>query len=175
MLKIVLLTDDSYLYKKAEHLLADKARLFSDISDADVTARDITAGTGRYLEVVSAGGTARLALPATLKELTEALTGGTSRRLTVLPEERVCFLDSEKIRLTDTEAELLDMLYRADGFVSREEISRHIFPDAKGTGAINVYIHYLREKLERRGERVVISSRNEGYKIDDKFRRGEKC
>ena len=31
-----------------------------------------------------------------------------------------------------------------------------------------MYVHYLREKLER-GEKIIISSRNHGYKIDAKY------
>ena len=34
---------------------------------------------------------------------------------------------------------------------------------------MNVYVHYLREKLEYNGEKVIISSRKNGYKIDERF------
>ena len=36
-------------------------------------------------------------------------------------------------------------------------------------GVLNVYVHYLREKLERGGEKIIISSRGLGYKIDEKY------
>ena len=44
--------------------------------------------------------------------------------------------------------------------------------DADG-GILNVYVHYLREKLEKRGEKIIISSRKSGYKIDEKYLKGE--
>jgi DNA-binding response OmpR family regulator len=39
----------------------------------------------------------------------------------------------------------------------------------KGEGLINVYVHYLREKLEVGGEKIINSSRKNGYAIDEKF------
>ena len=42
----------------------------------------------------------------------------------------------------------------------------HLAADEK---TVNVYIHYLREKLESGGEKIIISSRNMGYKIDSKY------
>ena len=38
---------------------------------------------------------------------------------------------------------------------------------------INVYIHYLREKLELCGEKIIIASREAGYRIDKRFLGGE--
>ena len=40
--------------------------------------------------------------------------------------------------------------------------------DADG-GIVNVYIHYLREKLEDCGERVIIASRGRGYSLSEKY------
>ena len=54
------------------------------------------------------------------------------------------------------------------GFVSREEILREIWDNCADAGVINVYVHYLREKIEH-GEKIIISSRNNGYKIDEKY------
>ena len=40
---------------------------------------------------------------------------------------------------------------------------------------MNVYIHYLREKLEADGEKIILSSRSHGYKIDEKYLTEGEC
>lgn len=87
---------------------------------------------------------------------------------------RICHLRGEKIKLTELEAALLSKLIFAEGgFVSREKILSEVWGGGADVGIINVYIHYLREKLER-GEKIIISSRNEGYAIDKKYLGGDK-
>ena len=54
-------------------------------------------------------------------------------------------------------------------YVSREELLSRIWQNKTDKGILNVYIHYLREKLEKGGERIIISSRNLGYKINEVF------
>ena len=82
---------------------------------------------------------------------------------------RVCELYGEKIKLTELESKLLSLLISANGgFVSREVILDKLWGEGVDAGVINVYVHYLREKLER-GEKIIISSRNHGYKIDAKY------
>ena len=41
--------------------------------------------------------------------------------------------------------------------------------DGVDGGVVNVYVHYLREKLEKNGERIIISTRNLGYKINERM------
>ena len=82
---------------------------------------------------------------------------------------RICELRGEKIKLTELEAKLLSLLICAGGaFVSRDRILSEIWDEGTDAGVINVYIHYLREKLER-GEKIIVSSRNLGYKIEAKY------
>ncbi|MBQ7356860.1 MAG: helix-turn-helix domain-containing protein [Clostridia bacterium] len=82
---------------------------------------------------------------------------------------RICHLRGESIRLTELEAALLARLISAKGeFVSRAEILHDVWGDGADEGIINVYIHYLREKLER-GEKIILSSRRSGYKIDGRY------
>ena len=81
---------------------------------------------------------------------------------------RCAYLRGERIQLTDVEYTLFDILYSANGeFVSREELLCRVWGDATDS-VLNVYIHYLREKLER-GEKIILSSRKYGYKIDGRF------
>lgn len=102
---------------------------------------------------------------STLLELVDSL--GTGPVLSC--HGRFAYLRSEKIRLTELEAALLSRLISAKGeFVSRAEILRDVWGDSADEGIINVYVHYLREKLER-GEKIIISSRAQGYKIDGRY------
>jgi len=79
------------------------------------------------------------------------------------------------VTLTDVEYRLFSALFSRDGFVKREELTRLVWGDSAGDGVLNVYIHYLREKLEADGERVILSSRREGYSIDGKYERITVC
>lgn len=97
-----------------------------------------------------------------------------TKRLSLSLDDRCAYLGDESIRLTDAEARLLSELISADGgFVSRDTLRSRIWPDTDNDGVVNVYIHYLREKLEVHGEKIIISSRKEGYKIDERYGRGE--
>ena len=58
-------------------------------------------------------------------------------------------------------------------FVSREEILSQVWNGDADCGIINVYIHYLREKIEH-GEKIILSSRKQGYCIDEKYLGGGK-
>ena len=61
----------------------------------------------------------------------------------------------------------------ADGaFISREALKSAVWGAESSEGVLNVYIHYLREKLERDGEKVILSSRKSGYALAEKFKRG---
>ncbi len=84
-------------------------------------------------------------------------------------EGRCAYLRGERIKLTELESVLLLKLISAGGeFVSRDEILRDVWNGAADAGIVNVYIHYLREKLEK-GEKIIISSRSLGYKIDRRY------
>ncbi len=92
----------------------------------------------------------------------------------LLEKERALRLYGEVIRLTEVEYSLLSVLVAAGGaFISRAELRAAVW-GAEGTdGLLSVYIHYLREKLERGGEKVILSSRKSGYALAEKFARGK--
>ena len=50
--------------------------------------------------------------------------------------------------------------------MSREKLLRSVWDGKASPGVVNVYIHYLRQKLERSGKKVIAASRNEGYRIN---------
>ncbi len=120
------------------------------------------------LYTVSREGTADLEVPFAFETLLniierEGRVGG------IVCRGRFAYLRGEKIKLTELEAALLTRLIAAGGeFVSRADILRDVWGEGSEQGIVNVYIHYLREKLER-GEKIIISSRSLGYKLDGRY------
>lgn len=97
-----------------------------------------------------------------------ARQGGAMLRL----GERCAYLRSRRIRLTEVEFALLSLLVQAGGeYVLRDELLYAVWGRDAEASVLNVYVHYLREKLECEGEKIIISSRNMGYKIDEKYLR----
>ena len=65
--------------------------------------------------------------------------------------------------LSPTEARLLEVLKSASpASVSREALSLSVF-GKQNDGMLNLYIHYLREKLEKDGIKRIFSDRGKGY------------
>lgn len=99
----------------------------------------------------------------------------TERRLLIESDGRHIILDGERIRLTESEHKLLSLIAEGKGeLVSREELTTGAFGEGADGGILNVYIHYLREKLEGTGEKIILSSRRGGYRIDKKYLGGER-
>lgn len=121
-------------------------------------------------------GMAALPYPFLFRELREAVSGGAcAPRLTIDADGRHITLDGESIRLTESEHRLLSAIVAGGGdFVSREELVRSVFGESAEGGILNVYVHYLREKLELHGEKIILSSRRGGYRIDKKYLGGGK-
>lgn len=71
--------------------------------------------------------------------------------------------------LSDTEARLLEVLLENRGSpVSAEELSRRVWGrDNVRSNIVNVYIRYLRQKLEKdSSNRIIFTVRGQGYKIN---------
>ncbi len=87
-------------------------------------------------------------------------------RILRLTEHGVDF-QGRTIHLTETEHALLSALIDAGGAtVPREALLACMRGGTES--AVNVYIHYLRKKLEQ-GERILLSERGGGYRIDPRF------
>ena len=117
----------------------------------------------------------RLSLPLPIGAAKERLSAKTAPpALLLLPAERAIRFYDRKIRLTEVEYSLLSALWEAKGaFIRREDLRAAVW-GAEGTDSLlNVYVHYLREKLEGGGEKVILSSRKEGYALAEKFAKGE--
>lgn len=181
MKTVALYTRDALLARKIELILKDYAKLLvtesyiaADLAIIDSASCD-TAISGAYvLPYIELGGK-RKAKPPLHKELigiVSKLTDGEQKVITLLDDGRGCMLGTEKIKLTEVEAKLLTVLLERDGFVTREELLDKVWNNEKTVGVVNVYVHYLREKLEAHGEKIIISSRREGYMIDRKYKKG---
>ncbi len=182
-MKIIILTSDIFLYKKAELELYGIHEITSDISspDASVLIYDCDSGIplpnfqGKLLKLSRKSLPDAYSLPLPLGKLKSLVSGEDSPRLTLSKDRKSALLDGKNIKLTAHEYALLSLLISGGSeYTSREKISKEIWDNA-ADGLINIYIHYLREKLEHTGEKIIISSRKLGYKINDNYLGGTVC
>lgn len=135
----LLLPQDHHLSEEAENALI--------IADADTES---TEGADLIISYeTNAKGKARLTRPFTTEEFLSSLA-----RLEKQTHER----------LTPTEEKLFSLLKQAGGApVSRELLLKEVWGEGGTEGLLNLYIHYLREKLEKDGQRRIFSARGKGY------------
>ena len=178
--KVAVYTNDSFLFQKIlldapewAEVIRGESGVFADIRLVDVdTVKD---AAGEFLSM-SRVGDADIALPFPLGAITDILSEDNegAELLTLSDGERSAYLRGERIKLTELEYALLGRLMSARGeYTSKEDILRDVWNNEADAGIINVYIHYLREKLEKRGEKIILSSRKCGYKIDEKYTGGK--
>ena len=177
MKKLVgVLTEDEYLFEKimlAALEYAEVVRINAtdateefDCIIADIDTHAAPSGAIR----VSRQADCELSIPFSFDSLKAAISGGSvGSALRVGKDTRTAYFRGQKIPLTEVEHALLSVLFEAKDFVSREELLSRVWGGEANPGVINVYVHYLREKLEGDGEKVIISSRKQGYRIAEKF------
>lgn len=69
--------------------------------------------------------------------------------------------------LTPTEQRLYDALLAASPSpVNRDTLSRLVFDTEEDGGRLNLYIHYLRKKIETDGVKRIFATRGKGYYYD---------
>lgn len=75
----------------------------------------------------------------------------------------------EKVDLSKKELELLKLLWSKNGkTVGRREARDAIFPSESDSNVVDVYIRYLRKKLDLRFDtRMIVTVRNKGYMLKD--------
>ena len=172
--RVLILTADGYLLQKIRLELEGELECVStgsaDIVLADVDTVDkIPAGA----LTMSRTREADIALPFRLGEVKQRLLPKETRALSL--GDKCAMLDGRAIRLTDVEFSLLKAIYsRGGAYVKREELLDEVWGGGADGGVINVYVHYLREKLEVGGERVILASRGEGYRINEKLLGGRR-
>ncbi len=174
MKKIAIVTENVYLMQKIRLALADVSEgSFSFVTDDfDICFWDIdTVGEAPQKSGIikmSRTDLCDLKIPFSFDSLLSHVSNDKSK-LSLDPSGRICTFRGEKIKLTELEGGLLGLLISANGdFVKREKILESLWGGNADIGIINVYIHYLREKIED-GEKIILSSRGEGYRIDKRF------
>ena len=167
--RICILASDNYLKRKLELILSEHA-IYTNPSDADIIFADSHLSVGRArLITVGRGIGHTLQIPFSDTDVLNLLPSDENVRSGIAVIGGRILLGERDIKLTELERSLFMKLYDAKGeFVSRDELFS-VFADGSSESMLNVYIHYLREKLEGDGTRVIISSRKHGYKIDEKF------
>lgn len=174
-MRVAVITKNAFLFQKikldlygiCEVTKTEDARpvgfdlCFFDIDSIDAEPHGIT---------MSKSEDCTLPLPFLIGAARELVDSRTVRGLTLNKDERTAILHGVSVKLTDVEYALLYAIYSRRGeYASRADILREVWGDAQDAGIINVYVHYLREKLEGGGEKIIISSRNKGYAIDGKY------
>ena len=172
--RVLILTTDGYLFQKI------RLELDGDFECTSTGMADIVIADADTVEKIPTGaltmsrrGAADIHLPFKLGQLKERLMPKEISALSL--GDKCALLDGKAIRLTDVEFALFKAIYSRGGrYVSREELLMEVWGGSADGGVINVYVHYLREKLEAGGERVILASRGEGYKINEKFLGGRR-
>lgn len=177
--RVGVITDDSNLYNKIRLLLLGEASVTLlnesfDVELYDLVFKDLRSDVTIDGECVEIGEGGDLPLPFRHEDILDAVSDAGNKEtgaLTLSGDGKHVYLFGEAIKLTDVEYRLLERLLDEDGFVSREELLSSVWGDGFDQGVVNVYVCYLRRKLEKSGNKVIIASRGEGYKIDEKYRR----
>lgn len=188
-LPVYVYTDDEYLFLKVRVLAEENGmravRIWEEDGVYPVCLWDIDKKGGgkifpeyahtRLLTVTRDAVSQSVQLPLANSALISFLKGESEGKVLSLDEKkRIAHIYGEEVRLTELECALLVCLMAHNGeCVTNEELVEHLWGGQASAGAVNVYIHYLREKLEMRGERVILSRRGKGYFIDRKFLKGE--
>lgn len=176
--RVGVITADDVLYNKIRLLLRECAVVTRTDADAhldgfELIFSDVHSLTSRSASTVLIGEGGDLPYSFRHEALLEYLTdGGDARECLVLSKDgQTVHFGEASIKLTDQEYKLLAALLSGEGYVSKRELLTTVWGEGVDEGVVNVYVYYLRKKLERDGKRVIVSSRNEGYKIDEKYRR----
>ncbi len=167
--RVLVLSADMYLVQKIRLELEGEFECVTE-GDADILLAD--ADTVERIPsgaiTMSRNAQADISLPFRLGQVRELLMPKAPEALAL--GDKCAILDGRSIKLTDVEFALLKAIYaRGGGYVKREELLDEVWGGNADGGVINVYIHYLREKLEKSGERVILASRGEGYRINEKL------
>lgn len=175
MKDLYLVTLDERLYQKLRLLLKDSHSIIRVEKPyrAGLCLVDLDSYGGDASSCVTMSRTAEcdIALPPSHARIKEVLSGEEKeRKLSLYDSERICKLGEREIRLTEVEYRLLAMLFKSEGYVARETLLLGVWDENTDAGVVNVYIHYLRTKLEGDGEKIILSSRKEGYMLNPKYR-----
>ena len=107
---------------------------------------------------------------AAARRMPQAATALTYRDLRVDLVERTVTRAGQPIALTNREFDLLTCFLRHPGVtLKREQLAQEVWglDFDPGTNVVDVYVTYLRRKLEKAGGRLIQTVRGEGYHLGD--------
>ena len=178
--RAVIVSDDAMLIRKIELELdglfdcaaAAVPSSGYDVCIIDKRASDATFPFAIYLDREGAD----LSLPFRIGELRSTILKRAEQPAILFEDQGTVILRGRSIRLTEVEYSLFRAIYEkgADG-ATREELVRTVWGEGADEGVLNVYVHYLRQKLETDGERVILAKRGLGYFINTKILGGAIC
>ena len=172
-MKIAIYTSDPFLYQKIYLILGKDETVLpysGESSSFDLLITDGRSDDKIRSVYMSRTGVCDLPIPFSEQDLRLAVYGPKKRVAAIRLGERCIYLKERKIMLTELEFSLFKELFEAGGeYVTRESLIEAVWGSGYTNGILNVYIHYLREKLETEGEKIILSSRNQGYKIDERY------
>ena len=152
MARIMVFTDDKRLFRLVSLLLTEEGH------EVTVHAPSLVITDTRQLPTrlsalpclyIGEEGLARPFSHAEFKEQVEALLSHSTHPL-----------------FSPTEERLYAVLKKASpDFVAREVLSRAAFGEEEDGGRLNLYIHYLRKKIETDGKKRIFAHRGKGYSL----------
>lgn len=172
-------TENEYLLQKIRLELCDVARTVL-LEPGSMEACDIVLVDGdnpsfsgiHGLQMKHSGGD--ITIPFRIGSLRRLIEREEKAFIEPIPIQKAVRIGNKTVKLTELEFSLFSLLVSKKGaYVSRQEILQSVWAGRADRGIINVYIHYLREKLECDGEKIILSSRNYGYKISGKYIGGD--
>lgn len=174
MRRIGVITDDVYLFQKIKLALKGVAtceRLIKsqDASEFDLCLFDADTEINAPAAALTMSRTKEcdLRIPFLATKLLSLVE---QKKVPLLDENtKMVYIGKAATKLTELEFELLSLLLSEHRFFSKEEILERVWKNSADEGIVNVYIHYLREKLEANGEKVIVCARNKGYGISEKI------
>ena len=175
---IIVYTENKYLFQKIKHDAPPDVDVIlssfenNSASGASLILWDLSLGECPFDTAMTLGrkDNADISIPFPLGTIRALLSDETERKLLIDKQTKSAILHGAPIKLTDVEFALFSILYEKEGgYVSREALLSSVWGGECESGILNVYIHYLREKLEVGGEKIIRSSRKFGYCIDKRF------
>lgn len=173
-MRVSVVTKDKYLFRIFELRLSKKATVTMGFDpDADVivhdcdTAEELIKSDAKVFKVSRNHGSDTLMLPLSHSFFEDIVSEAKPKpTISLASDGKHAFIRGKAVKLTAHEYSLLSLLISGgENYTPRSEIASKVWNGASDS-LVNVYIHYLREKLETDGEKVILSSRKYGYKLN---------